>query len=662
MTMATLTTLTFACVILAVSAQICPPTEVMFLFDQSENAARASSTDRVLTPFNLLKDAVTNFLTNSLVANAANFQVGAYGYSSSSNQVTIFPPGSSPSQALGGINNIGTGTNAGSWTFRGMEMVSAPRLQNNLLIIVTSQGSGFQARRDEARTQAIRLGSLGWRPYTIFLQGINVVDLEELLIVNANLQPSFLIDRNPVDPLDPKSYRELTGEFMSIINSILCTGTTTTTTTLPPRTRPTTPRVSGLCDNCLFDAGYGFDFDPVSCDTFYQCFPNSQPIKKHCPDGTFWDGSKCDHMNEVPCPTATCDSTTIQSRYTSGKCCNKLYECINGQLVVQNCPVGQMYDANSRGCFTPANITVSCESTGKYLCDVDMRGPIQSTDCAGYSPDPFGDPCKYLFMGISNSVAAGTRWEQSICSLTFSQGNLCLNTNVTDRDFTGTGGPAAVCNAVFTSTFDFGSRAVYSERLQRNLDVFVSVQEALLADNALIFNQQMLDPFLYYYFFNNRELASNIAFRLRFRLENAQINVEYDLLSNNYCPMCPETISITVTATSSARHVITATFLTDFGNTVSTSAILDKRNILDRMEIIVIFGDATVYGRAYEISNNNVAYQSVDFNTVSKESGSKIETNRCGIQIGRGSHRNFVGSVDDFSFYEYCQSIGSLLQ
>ncbi|BFZ15537.1 hypothetical protein BsWGS_18576 [Bradybaena similaris] len=666
--------LTLSCTVLTASAQSCPPTEVVFLLDESENAARAASTDRVNSPFNLLKQAIRNFLLNTAIYNAGNVRVGAYGYSGSSPPATIIPQGTTPPDALNYVENIGRSTPSGSWTYRGLEMVNGrPMYANNLMIVVSSQGSGTSSRRNDARNQVSRIIDNGWTPYVIALQGLNTLDIEELTVVNNGRPPVILVDRFPQNSADPKSYNELNGEFINIINNVICTATTTTSTTTTTTTRPlptrsTTERESGLCSECLFQGGYGFDFDPQYCDTFFQCFPGAAPIKKSCADGTFWDGVQCNHIAKVSCPTAVCDSRTSGSTYPSGKCCNKYYLCANnGEMVSTACPLGQIYDEYMRACRPVGNLTVSCAETGKLLCDVDLNGPIGPGACAGYAPDIFGNPCKFQFYQRVFDTAPGTYWNQASCSLVRAQdSNMCLGDNITDRDFTGPGGPAAVCNAVFLATYNGGSNAVYSERLNRQLNVYSFLQEAYLVNDGVTFTSQMRDPMLYYYFFNNRELASNIAFSIRFRLDlgfgNAQQNTEYDILSNSYCAQCRETVSFTVVATSSTRHVVTATFLTNFGNTVSTSAIIEKNNPTDWLELRVIFGDTSVSGKLYVVSNFNGVSQSSDFNTVPKTQGSTIETNRCGFQLGRGSHSHLIGIIDQFAFYEYCQDITTVLR
>jgi hypothetical protein len=659
------TVLAFACSILSIYAQVCPPTEVAFLIDQSENAIKSASSDRVKFPFDYLKDAITKFLSNLAVLNAATFRVSLYGYSSNSTPSTIITQGSTPAQALNFINLISVETNAGSWTYRGLEMITIPPVYaNNILIVLSSQGSGSDARRSLAQQNINRIlglnpssNPLNWRVYVIGLQGMNTIDLSELIIVNGGKQPVLLVDRSPVDPKDPKGYKDLSSELQSVINNILCTASPTTPVPTTTARVATTERVSGLCSNCLFDGGYGFDFDPLYCDSFYQCLKDSAPIKKFCPAGTFFDGSTCDHVRNVACPQAFCAPNDNTTKYASGKCCNKYYQCSAETPWMIACPNGQAYDANTRSCFTPTDLKPYCDGIGKYVCDYNLNGPA-TPDCNGYSPDPYGDPCKFMFDGQSLRVAPGTTWVQQICSLSSFNGNLCMGdsneTMIFDRD-------GSLCSAIFLATFNGGSRQVFSPRLQRDISVYSSLQEATMTNNGVSFTNQMKDPFLYYYFFNSRQFQNPTAFRIRFRLDNDMLNVNYDIMSNSYCSLCRESVSFVVVASSTTRRVVTATFLTTMGNTVATSAIIELRNPTDLMELIVIYGDSSVYGKLYALSDGVNAYQNAEFVNTPKPSGVKIQTTRCGFQFGRGTNQRFLGLIDEFAYYENCNDIASIL-
>ncbi|RUS73514.1 hypothetical protein EGW08_018729, partial [Elysia chlorotica] len=219
------------------TTNVCPPTEVMFVLDESENAHMAASTDSVLRSFDILQGSIRNFLQHPLVANSPNdFRVGAVSYSSGTDQTQVIPVGSSPLQALNGIPNIGRVSNAGSWTYRGLEAItSRPSYSNSILIVISSQGSGTQERRTLAQQQVTRVASqLGWRPYVIVAQGMNPIDMEEMTLVNRGQTPVVLADQSQ----PPQGYKQLDGVLNFVVEQILCTSPATTvappTTTIPP--------------------------------------------------------------------------------------------------------------------------------------------------------------------------------------------------------------------------------------------------------------------------------------------------------------------------------------------------------------------------------------------------------------------------------------------
>ncbi|CAL1535772.1 unnamed protein product [Lymnaea stagnalis] len=686
--------LTFTCLVVAALAQTCPDTDITFLFDQSENALTASTNNpsNLDTRFDILVDQFTNAMRNSRIVNTPStntIRIGAYGYSGSGAVATVIPQGSSPATAISSIRQgLLVSSNSGSWTYRGLQgITSGPSYTNNVLILVSSQGSNNLNRRLLAQQEAQRVRSLGWDIKVIAAQGKNPVDFQELIIVNNNQFPIVINDTTSTD--DPKSYRLLRTELDNIINSLCNAYPTTTTTTTTSTTTPvttttrtstttsttttttTTPRPivtrppNSICSECTFDSGYGFDSDPMYCDTFFHCLPDYTPIKKMCPSGTFWDGVQCNFIDKVRCPSAVCNANTpANTRYPSGRCCNKYYECSSGKLYEVNCPVGQVFDNTTKNCQVVADIRTTCQLSNRYECEVNRNGPINTTDCSGYAPDPYGNPCKYQFNGYSLKVAPGTRWIQEKCTLDYTTKDTGYTTGGTsDRDFSGTV-PANNCSAVFVANFNGGSRVVYSERLDANLDVYSILNEAYLANNALVFNATMVKPLLYYYFFNNRELRSNTAFKVTFRLDNPVLAREYDILSNNYCSQCPDTIRLTVAATDARRHVVTATFVTSDGKIVQSSAIIDKNNPSDNLEVRIIFGNVALYGQVSAVSSTNplVVSQTVNFTRVDKAEGTSIAINRCGIQLGKGPNAHFVGYIDDFSMYENCADINTLLR
>uniref|UniRef100_A0A2C9M1I6 Chitin-binding type-2 domain-containing protein n=1 Tax=Biomphalaria glabrata TaxID=6526 RepID=A0A2C9M1I6_BIOGL len=500
------------------------------------------------------------------------------------------------------------------------------------------------------------------------MQSDNPFDFTELAYISNPQNYSVIADQ-------PTSYYGLAREVIRIINSTCnlpdspsasttttTTTTSTTTTTTTPTTRTTTTstttKSTGLCSQCLYEIGYNYDSDPQYCDTFYQCVPNSQPIRKLCPAGTFWDGSQCNHIDMAKCSKAVCDGTTQNATYPSGRCCNKYYQCYNGRLYERMCPIDFFYDSATRNCQRSSNKFEICEAVGRFECDV-VRTPATTVApslprCYGYSADPTGNPCSYTYGGYTFRTAPGTVWSQSACSLVMDSLNSCSTSAINSRAFEATN---STCNANFLATYNDGSKAVFSERASSYMNIYATLQEVLLANNALTYDASMVSPYFYYYFFANRDFVVNSAFRVRFRVQNGVNGTTYDLLSNSYCSVCPDTIRFTVTQLTTTSFVVSASFVTTEGLAVQTSAVIANVSPNNFLEVTVVYGDRSVYGRLYELNSSLVVVKTVNFATVSKTAGVRIATNKCGLQLGRGPSYHFVGLIDEFAVYEQCKNI-----
>ncbi|RUS73513.1 hypothetical protein EGW08_018728, partial [Elysia chlorotica] len=368
----------------------------------------------------------------------------------------------------------------------------------------------------------------------------------------------------------------------------------------------------------------------------------------------------------VNCAIATCiPSTPAGTRYPSGRCCNKYFECNGGALTEMSCPNGLVFSIAERACIQVIDTKAVCDMQERYVCDVNTGGVgTNTTGCGAYSPDPFGNPCRFLFGGYTINAPQGTMWSQTACSLVFANTDQCGQLQSGSSAFFGAQ-PADFCNAVFLATFDNGQRTVYSERQQQNLAVAVSTQEARLQQNGLVFDSTMQRPYGYYFFFNNRAIKENTAFRVRFALDqNAPSNRRIDILSNNFCELCPETVSITVTPRGPNQREVTATFLLTNGQSVTTSALINNEVASNELEVTLVFGQTSIYGQVSELSGNNPnsVIQTVNFTPVQKPSGVEVQPNRCGFMLGQGPNSNFLGLIDDFAVFEYCQDINQVLR
>ncbi|GFR97419.1 hypothetical protein ElyMa_006323700 [Elysia marginata] len=363
---------------------------------------------------------------------------------------------------------------------------------------------------------------------------------------------------------------------------------------------------------------------------------------------------------------ATCIPFTPRgTRYPSGRCCNKYFECSNGVLSEMTCPNGQVFSLPQRSCVQMRDTRALCQMQERYMCDVSTGpGGNGSIGCGAYSPDIFGNPCRFMFGGYTINAPQGTMWSQEACTLVFSNTDQC---GTQQGGFSGFFGdkPADVCNAVFLATFDNGRRNVYSERQRRQLEIAVSTQEARLQQNGLVFTPNMVRPYGYYYFFNNRAIKENTAFRVRFQLDqNAPSNRRYDILSNNFCDLCPETVSITVTPSGRNQRLVTATLVLTNGQTVSTTATIGVEIPSNQLEVTLVIGKTSIYGQVSELRANdpNGVIQIENFTPTPKPSGVEVQPNRCGYMLGQGPNSNYIGLIDDFAVFEYCRDINQVLR
>ncbi|XP_035825015.1 uncharacterized protein LOC101850879 [Aplysia californica] len=531
---------------------ICGPTDVVFLFDQSENARLASSNPPT-SPFNLISNAVNTFLQNPRIqgARTGDVRIGALGYGSTSvtNPIPLF---SSPQQAINDLSRFRNGAGGGSFTFQGLQALTvSPRPNvNNLVILVSSQGSSRNDRIQLTRQAYNAVANLNWNVEVVSVQGSNSIAFNDLTAANGG--------RNVNTRLN--NYNQLPNALTRILEDTLCPFVPTA----PPQ--PST----GICSNCV--GSKGTDEDPKYCDRFYECVPDQAPVPVACAAGTFYDSRSCNYINAVNCSQAPCGPGNYGNLYPSGVCCNKYYNCTPKGMEYQRCTPGQVFDETARQCVLANDPVAVCASSGRFYCDVNLQAS-NINQCDLYNRDPTGNPCKYVFASLPFDVPAGTFWNQEKCVIDHMPNGL-QNCSQFDRAFDTT--PSPVCNAVFRATYDAGSRQVLSERQLTALDVYSDIQEATLTNNALNFEANMNSPYLYYYRFIDNEFPLNTAFRLRYRFRGNSNGQSYSLLSNNFCPICPETISITVTPRGASQQEVRASFMTTAGVEVATSATISN--------------------------------------------------------------------------------------
>uniref|UniRef100_A0A0B6ZWV1 Uncharacterized protein n=1 Tax=Arion vulgaris TaxID=1028688 RepID=A0A0B6ZWV1_9EUPU len=631
-----------------VSAQVCPPLSIVIVVDMSETSKAAATQTK---NFDLLHDVLNYIFNNTAIANPlSNVSAAVYGYSSSSNE-TIVPEWSTARVALSRVNTAGsTIASAGSTTSLGLSLVkSPPPNSNNRLVLISTQGTTSANRTAMSVTEANRLRSMGFNLTIFGLQGANAVNLQDLAAINNGVIPKLIIDTNPTPGPSPKGFRGLIAEFDNIIRSLGCSNVPATTPMSTTRATVTT----GPCSQCLYDGGFTRMPDPDYCDSFYWCSETGTATRSACADGTFFDGNICNEMSIVKCPSAECTmNTPVNTYYPSGRCCNVYYECTGGKNVKRLCANGEVYNHAKRSCEVPADIEAVCRQIGKFECD-KKSDVISSCIC---SSDTFGNQCYFWCWGYRFQVSTGTVWSDKECSLIHSTVDYCQATNITtDRDLDVT------CKAAFSASYNGQSRQVMDERSNAPIDISSIVQNVILSNDAVVFAAGATDPFLYYFYFNNNDIGLNFAINLRFKFKGTDLNINYDLLSNNYCKECPATISFTIAAKSSTTRSLSATLVTT-GGTIFLGVDINMSDNSNFLEVIVVFDDSTVSGLVKELNQGTLAViTTVRFPVINKTSGSTIMPNKCGFVLGRGHNNNFVGDVDNFAVYRNCKTISSLL-
>uniref|UniRef100_A0A2C9LR74 VWFA domain-containing protein n=1 Tax=Biomphalaria glabrata TaxID=6526 RepID=A0A2C9LR74_BIOGL len=158
----------------------CPPMELNFILDQSENARYAASEDpqNPNSKFDILENQMRTILSYQPL-NSPVVKVAVYGYSGYDSKEIVPEMTSATDAAYNSIylSKLRSLTNSGSWTYNGLKtIVRRPYSPNaGVVILVSSQGSSSVTRRNLSRQEAIRVRGLGWR---IFVIEVVVIYLE----------------------------------------------------------------------------------------------------------------------------------------------------------------------------------------------------------------------------------------------------------------------------------------------------------------------------------------------------------------------------------------------------------------------------------------------------------------------------------------------------
>ncbi|CAF1245111.1 unnamed protein product [Rotaria sordida] len=137
--------------------------------------------------------------------------------------------------------------------------------------------------------------------------------------------------------------------------------------TTPRHSRPTNVYLPIECPKGLQE----YFSDPYDCSAFHYC---NGGIDKpsYCDAGLFWDKKLgCQWPKDVPHCQHKCPPNGQRLRFVSTHSCCHYYECINGHLKEQVCPLHKLYSVETKSCENFQ--VVPCGSRKKCIdpCDYD---------------------------------------------------------------------------------------------------------------------------------------------------------------------------------------------------------------------------------------------------------------------------------------------------
>ncbi|KAK0053464.1 hypothetical protein Bpfe_017162 [Biomphalaria pfeifferi] len=202
--------------------------QLLFLLDLSKTAQDAASSGFRGAKFDILENQLKLFFNYLTFYYRVQVRIGAFGYSGSQS-VQILPYWTSPDKAGSKLWKLRTLSSAESRTYSGLRsVVTEAKYKENLLIVVSAQGSNNDLLRNKFLAEVDRVKSLGWNLKVIAVKGSSPFDVAELSRLDSNY--ITLSDR-------PKSYTGLSRELIRVIDT-MCSGSVNprATTTCKPNT------------------------------------------------------------------------------------------------------------------------------------------------------------------------------------------------------------------------------------------------------------------------------------------------------------------------------------------------------------------------------------------------------------------------------------------
>nr|KAI8760846.1 hypothetical protein BgiMline_007999 [Biomphalaria glabrata] len=201
--------------------------QLLFLLDLSKTAQDAASSGFRGAKFDILENQLKLFFNYLTFYYRVQVRIGAFGYSGSQS-VQILPYWTSPDKAGSKLWKLRALSSAESRTYSGLRsVVTEAKYKENLLIVVTAQGSNNDLLRNKSLAEVDRVKSLGWNLKVIAVKGSSPFDVAELFRLDSNY--ITLSDR-------PKSYTGLSRELIRVIDT-MCSGSVNprATTTCKPK-------------------------------------------------------------------------------------------------------------------------------------------------------------------------------------------------------------------------------------------------------------------------------------------------------------------------------------------------------------------------------------------------------------------------------------------
>ncbi|XP_052072648.1 protein PIF-like [Mytilus californianus] len=156
--------------------------------------------------------------------------------------------------------------------------------------------------------------------------------------------------------------------------------------------------IDPLCEGCIIDNGFGYNYFKYDCSKFVVCYPSEDShgnkimtsAVKQCGFSTFWsqDDLTCVKSEYTECQYSICKGKTNATTlpYVG---CRSYWKCQDGLPEPMCCPAGQHYDNTQKKCV----VGVSAKCSG-VNCDGAVRASLRKKPACDYEENS-KDPATY---------------------------------------------------------------------------------------------------------------------------------------------------------------------------------------------------------------------------------------------------------------------------